>query len=393
MNIKIVHPNTIEVWVSNYTDINPTSHVVLYFARSLSDHYDVIVPIHSTISCIDPPIKCEVKQEQFNDSTYQCSFCHKMFHRVTILRDHFASYGTAKKTDDVKPFVSKIKNPVKDPIVISDKSDEEMEEEAKPEIRPRKRQKSFHIIENPPVDIICLSDDGTVETASIPSPSILDESPLQHSASDINESEEESTTPAASPASVVIPSYVSSQNLSLASNIEGTDTVEELDDELSDDPSLIQMSFSDDDDLTVDNHGNRVINSNTLKKLPLQEVYRVPSDIDGACAYSLSASSLASLHEKCRDGRPWKKDSGTKWKDYDKVRYKNCKGSLKCSNLHCAFLVQYLTENQLKFDKNQMCTLCGAQGVPYCCAARKYTAIKDVAAHIYHKDTTLVNRK
>ena len=144
------------------------------------------------------------------------------------------------------------------------------------------------------------------------------------------------------------------------------------------------MSCSDDDDLTVDNHGDRVINSNTLKKLPLQEVDRVPTDIDGACGYSLSASSLASLHEKCRDGRPWKKDSGTKWKDYDKVRYKNCKGSLKCPNLHCVFLVQYLTENQLKFDKNQMCTLCGAQGGPYVCAVRKYTAIKDVTAHIYH---------
>ena len=234
---------------------------------------------------------------------------------VTILREHFASCGPAKKMNDVKPFVSKIKNPVKDPIAISDKSDEETEEEAKPDIRPRKRQKSFHIIENPPVDILRLSDNSTVETASIPSPSILDESPLQHSASDINESEE-STKLAASPAPVVIPSRVSSQNLSLASNIEGPDPVEELDDELNDDPSLIQMSFSDDDDLTVDNHGNRVINSNTLKKLPLQEVNRVPSDIDGACAYSLSASSLASLHEKCRDERPWKKDSGTKWKDY-----------------------------------------------------------------------------
>ena len=142
------------------------------------------------------------------------------------MREHFASCGPAKKMDDVKPFVSKINNPVKDPIAISDKSEEEMEEEAKPEIR----QKSFHIIENPPVEIICLSDDGTVETASIPSPSILDESPLQHSASDINESEEESTTPVASPAPVVIPSRVSSQNLSLASNIEATDTVEELDD-------------------------------------------------------------------------------------------------------------------------------------------------------------------
>ena len=70
------------------------------------------------------------------------------------MREHFASCGPAKKMDDVKPFVSKINNPVKDPIVLSDKSDEEMEEEAKPEIRPRKRQKSFHIIENPPVDII-----------------------------------------------------------------------------------------------------------------------------------------------------------------------------------------------------------------------------------------------
>ena len=72
------------------------------------------------------------------------------------------------------------------------------------------------------------------------------------------------------------------------------------------------MSFSDDGDLTVDNHGK------TSKKLPLQEVDRVPSDIDGACAYSLSASSLTPFHEKCRDGRPWKKESGTKWKDYDK---------------------------------------------------------------------------
>ena len=31
-----------------------------------------------------------------------------------------------------------------------------------------------------------------------------------------------------------------------------------------------------------------------------------------------------------------------------------------------------------------MCTLCGAQGVPYGSAARKYTATKDVTAHIYN---------
>ena len=100
--------------------------------------------------------------------------------------------------------------------------------------------------------------------------------------------------------------------------------------------------------------------------------------------YVLKASNKSKLLEKCRDARPWQRGSKTKWKNYDSVRYTKCSGSLQCPNENCDFFIQYKFVNQLKFDKNSVCTFCGENGKQIICPARKYIAINGLTACIFH---------
>ena len=53
-------------------------------------------------------------------------------------------------------------------------------------------------------------------------------------------------------------------------------------------------------------------------------------------------------------------------------------------NEDCEFFVEYKIVNQLKFDKNFVCIFCGAIGNRTDCPARKYLAINDLTANIFH---------
>ena len=53
-------------------------------------------------------------------------------------------------------------------------------------------------------------------------------------------------------------------------------------------------------------------------------------------------------------------------------------------NEDCEFFLEYKVVNQLKFDKNFVCIFCGAIGNRTDCPARKYLAINDLTANIFH---------
>ena len=61
--------------------------------------------------------------------------------------------------------------------------------------------------------------------------------------------------------------------------------------------------------------------------------------------------------------------------------YRNCSGSHKCLN---EFFVEYKFANLSKFDKNFVRIFCEAVGKIIDCPARKYIAINDLTANIFH---------
>ena len=89
------------------------------------------------------------------------------------------------------------------------------------------------------------------------------------------------------------------------------------------------------------------------------------------------------LLQKIKDRRPWKRDSGSKWSDYEKVRFQNCGDSLKCP-ISCSVLKEYGFKNRLKFDKEKCCLISGVTGITIICEARKYIAFTSKEAHVFH---------
>ena len=159
-------------------------------------------------------------------------------------------------------------------------------------------------------------------------------------------------------------------------NFEFTVSSDDFEDQSSNGTSDTSDEVDDDDEnghlyLTLDDHGMRAVEQGVLQNIQLQKVDRVPYDINGTCGYSLTAHTRAELLQTCKDGRPWKKDSGTHWKGYNTTRYKNCNGSLKCPNFDWQYFIHTKKENRLKFDKNKMCSICGADGSLIPCPARK----------------------
>lgn len=89
---------------------------------------------------------------------------------------------------------------------------------------------------------------------------------------------------------------------------------------------------------------------------------------------------------KQKDGRKWKKDSQTKWKDFASVRHRKCDGGLQCLNPDCFFLQKFKQINKLRFNKEGSCTVCGAVGEPFACPAEKFVAYKDdLTTIVFHR--------
>ena len=78
-------------------------------------------------------------------------------------------------------------------------------------------------------------------------------------------------------------------------------------------------------------------------------VETIPQNLNGDCVFVLNAQNKSKILEKCRNARPWKRDSKTKQKNFNNIRYRNCSGSHKCLSEDCKFFLEYKFANQLKF--------------------------------------------
>ncbi len=115
----------------------------------------------------------------------------------------------------------------------------------------------------------------------------------------------------------------------------------------------------------------------------VERVDIMPNDINGRKVYEIKSSGSAKL-SAVRDGRNWKKDSGTHWCGFSKVRYFDCAGSYECTNPDCDFKREYGVVNRTQFDKNHICRVCRRQGRNVPCMARRYVAFLPKSIRVYH---------
>lgn len=83
----------------------------------------------------------------------------------------------------------------------------------------------------------------------------------------------------------------------------------------------------------------------------LQEtVGQLPEGIDGLKVYHIE-----NYHDidALQDGRKWKKNCPTEWKDHGRTRYADCCGSFKCTWERCPFKTQYGVINTTQFESKE----------------------------------------
>ena len=83
----------------------------------------------------------------------------------------------------------------------------------------------------------------------------------------------------------------------------------------------------------------------------------MPHNIDGKCVYRSVTKTHELLLERCVDGRPWKKDTRSKWSGYETVRVKICKGLPRCPR-RCELRKESGKVNRLRFDKSLVSDIC-----------------------------------
>ena len=123
--------------------------------------------------------------------------------------------------------------------------------------------------------------------------------------------------------------------------------------------------------------------------MPIQKVKKLPEGINGLCCYRISCdiNDVKSRVASLKDGRRWKKDSRTEWAGYGRVRYANCKGSYRCANNNCMYLVEYGVVNSVQFKKidgQLVCSLCHSIPEFLPCSARRYLVIMRDTVTVYH---------
>ena len=65
--------------------------------------------------------------------------------------------------------------------------------------------------------------------------------------------------------------------------------------------------------MMVDLQGHKVCGESNWENIERQKLIEIPFDIEEMKVYSIKGSNRRDLLRRCRDGRPWKKDSRTKW--------------------------------------------------------------------------------
>lgn len=120
--------------------------------------------------------------------------------------------------------------------------------------------------------------------------------------------------------------------------------------------------------------------------LPCKQGNKLPEGIDGLCCFKVTLDDKNNRTAALQDGRKWKKDSRTEWNGYKILRFANCSGSYKCTNLNCIYKVEWGVVNTLQFIRKETttCSLCGEKALLVNCDARRYLIVKNRHINVYH---------
>ena len=82
------------------------------------------------------------------------------------------------------------------------------------------------------------------------------------------------------------------------------------------------LLLSEEETLLSFNKQCKAVKKDLWRDVELQDVEKIPYDIDGLSTYRLVSPNCNLLLQKVKDGRPWKKNSSTKWSDLKKFDLK-----------------------------------------------------------------------
>ena len=111
----------------------------------------------------------------------------------------------------------------------------------------------------------------------------------------------------------------------------------------------------------------------------------LPIGINGLKIYEIK--DFRQKQDVLKDGRKWKKNCPTEWKNHGRVRFADCKGSYKCVQKKCPFKMEFGVTNTTQFEKEggeMICKGCGKVGEYVTCSARRYLSYRDKAVTVYH---------
>ena len=125
-------------------------------------------------------------------------------------------------------------------------------------------------------------------------------------------------------------------------------------------------------------HKQRKITEEMWSGIKAELVKHLPEGVDGLRVFKIPSESLKNEGKNIfKDGRNWKKNCPTEWKGHRRVRYADCKGSSRCCNAQCPFMVEFSVVNTTQFknmkDSGVICSACNQQSEYVECLARLIT--------------------
>lgn len=116
-----------------------------------------------------------------------------------------------------------------------------------------------------------------------------------------------------------------------------------------------------------------------------ETVKSLPIGINGLKIYEIK--DFRQKLDALQDGRKWKKNCPTEWKNHGCVRFADCKGSYKCVQKQCPFKMEFAVTNTMQFEKEggeMIYKGCGKVGEHGACSARRYLSYCSKAVTVYH---------
>ena len=129
----------------------------------------------------------------------------------------------------------------------------------------------------------------------------------------------------------------------------------------------------------------RKISKSSWENVSKESVESLPIGINGLKVYVIK--DFRQRPEYLRDGRKWKKNCPTEWKNHGRVHFADCKGSYKCVEEKCPFRIEFGVKNTRPFEKERgemVCKGCGKVGEYVACSARRYLSYGSKSVTVYH---------